>query len=129
MKLNAEETDLSSHGEICFNRPACVLGEHILHMLSYCYHAYFSTAVLGNVQMSQSDITDNIMAAASQISAGVDGGARNIKQLGIKTKQSLSIPIYMSEGIQIEFVGSQFRFYNNHWFFIYSCFLFCKFSC
>uniref|UniRef100_A0A0B6ZZG8 Uncharacterized protein n=2 Tax=Arion vulgaris TaxID=1028688 RepID=A0A0B6ZZG8_9EUPU len=50
------------------------------------------------MKMSPADLSENVIAAASQISAGVAGGAKNIKQLSIKSSLSLSIPIYMSEG-------------------------------
>ncbi|BFZ03046.1 hypothetical protein BsWGS_06085 [Bradybaena similaris] len=57
-----------------------------------------SQATVGNMDMSQPDIAENIIAAANQMSTAVPGGANNIRQLSIKTDLSMSIPIYMAEG-------------------------------
>ncbi|XP_013069710.2 ribosomal L1 domain-containing protein 1-like isoform X1 [Biomphalaria glabrata] len=57
-----------------------------------------SIATVGHVKMSPGQVTENVVAASEQISQEVAGGANNIKQLNLKTKTSLSIPIYIAEG-------------------------------
>lgn len=53
---------------------------------------------MGNVQMSLNMIAENVIAAVDQITNAVSGGADNVKLLSLKTKTSLSIPIYLNEG-------------------------------
>lgn len=57
-----------------------------------------STADVGQFQMAAADMTENIIAAVDQIAVGVGGGASNIKQLNLRSRTSLSVPIYISEG-------------------------------
>ncbi|KAH9495585.1 Ribosomal L1 domain-containing protein 1 [Bulinus truncatus] len=57
-----------------------------------------SITAVGHLKMSLGDVTENVIAAAEQISHEVGGRASNIKQLNLKTETSMSIPIYMSEG-------------------------------
>ncbi|CAL1533530.1 unnamed protein product [Lymnaea stagnalis] len=57
-----------------------------------------STTVVGQLQMAPADITENIIAAVDQIAAAVGGGASNIKQLNLKSRTSMSVPIYISDG-------------------------------
>jgi hypothetical protein len=55
-------------------------------------------AVIANMEMSQDELTDNILSSVEQISESVPGQWKNIKQIHIKTALSTSIPIYLSAG-------------------------------
>jgi len=88
VQVNLEAKDLAKEINAALDSSKCVISSK----------GASSIAVVGNMEMDQEAVAENVLAAASQISAGIAGGATNIKQLNIKTSRSVSIPIYMSEG-------------------------------
>ncbi|XP_059168966.1 ribosomal L1 domain-containing protein 1-like [Physella acuta] len=88
VQVNLQAKDLSKELKKALDNSICTISSK-----GSC-----SLAVVGNIQMSSNVITENVVAAVDQITNAVSGGADNVKLLSLKTKTSLSIPIYLNEG-------------------------------
>ena len=60
-------------------------------------------ATVGITSMSVAELVQNITASTEQIVTALPGGAQNIRNIYIKTEDSMSIPLYMSQGSYLFF--------------------------
>jgi len=65
-------------------------------ILPLSHHGTTSRVVFGNSKMSESDLTENLMALVEAVGARYPGGVKNIRSLHIKTDVSPAIPIHVN---------------------------------
>ena len=60
----------------------------------------FSSGVIGHTGMSATQLAENVMATISTLCSdkGIPGGSANVKNIYIKTEDSMSLPLFVSHG-------------------------------
>jgi ribosomal protein L1 len=62
-------------------------------------HYHSRMATVGDTSMSVTQLVQNITASVEQIVSSLPGGADNIRNLYIKTEDSMALPLYVSQGM------------------------------
>ncbi|XP_076458057.1 ribosomal L1 domain-containing protein 1-like [Babylonia areolata] len=88
IQVRMDSKDLKGEFEAAITNSRCVLSGK----------GSVGTATVGNTDMSVAELVQNISACAEQIAAAIPGGAINIRNMYIKTTDSMAVPFYMSTG-------------------------------
>ena len=63
------------------------------------YFLFFSLIRVGHFDLKTNQIVENIMSTIDQLITALPGGAFNLRNIYIKTQDSMALPLYVSMGM------------------------------
>lgn len=66
------------------------------------YFLFFSLIRVGHFDLKTKQIVENIMSTIEQLVTALPGGAVNLRNIYIKTQNSMALPLYVSMGMFLD---------------------------